>query len=253
MTYDKALSTLGAVTANTRAKAIAVLDHCQATLGRTPGVLWGMGSGSEHGTGRAIDFMTSQNGRGLDDELGNCIADYLLAHGAAFGLAWIIWRQRIYPGSGAFVASMGYPANPAGGWRTMEDRGSTTQNHMDHVHALFGVDTAIAGGSTSPASSGAPALPAWSLPAGHFYGLISGPEQSHGGYYQAERPVIRAIQQRLIAKGYVPGITRVSDGWADGLFEQPTATAVAAFQHAEMPGTQYWGQVWSDDYAQLAK
>lgn len=256
MAYENALSTLGNVTANTRAKAIAVLDHCQATLGRTPGVLWGMGSGSEHGTGRAVDFMTSQNGRGLDDELGNCIADYLLSRGAEFGLAWIIWRQRIYPGSSSFVAYAGYGANPNGGWRSMEDRGSTTQNHYDHVHVMFGVDTAISGSSTSPppASADLPALPQpFPLARDHYYGLITGPDTSHGGYYAAEKPVIKIIQQRLIGKGYVPGISNIASGWADGLFEQETADAVTRFQKAEMPGTTYFGQVWWDDYAQLSK
>jgi hypothetical protein len=34
----------------------------------------------------------------------------------------VIWRQRIYDMRGS------------GGWRQMEDRGSVTQNHYDHVH-----------------------------------------------------------------------------------------------------------------------
>lgn len=100
----------------------------------------------------------------------------------------------------------------------------------------------------------APALPQpFPLPRDHYYGLVTGPERSHGGYYAAERPVVKIIQQRLIAKGYVPGITDINSPWADGLFEQPTFDAVARFQRAEMPGTQYYGQVWWDDYAQLAK
>lgn len=87
----------------------------------------------------------------------------------------------------------------------------------------------------------------------HYFGLISGPENSHGGYYGGEQPYIRQIQRRLISKGYVTGITDIYSSWADGIFEQPTADAVTRFQHAEMPGTQFYGQVWADDYAQLAK
>jgi hypothetical protein len=34
----------------------------------------------------------------------------------------VIWRQRINSGTG---------------WRAMEDRGSITQNHYDHVHVSF--------------------------------------------------------------------------------------------------------------------
>ena len=109
----------------------------------------------------------------------------------------------------------------------------------------------------TPAKPVAPTVPAlpqpFPLPRDHYYGLVTGPERSHGGYYAAERPVVKIIQQRLIAKGYVPGVTDVNSPWADGLFEQPTLDAVARFQRAEMPGTQYYGQVWWDDYAQLAK
>ena len=141
--FTKPLSTLGNVTPNTRAKAIAVMEHCESRLGRWPGVLWGVGSSSEHATGRAVDFMISQNGRGLDTELGNVIADYLLDNGDRFGVAWLIWRQRIYPAYGSFVTYGNFIANPGGGWRLTEDRGSTTQNHYDHIHVLFGIDRAI--------------------------------------------------------------------------------------------------------------
>ena len=89
------------------------------------------------------------------------------------------------------------------------------------------------------------------MPTNEWFGDINGPNASHGGYYEHERPDIQAIQQRLIAKGYVAGITDPNSGWADGLFEQPTIDSVAAFQRAEMPGTQYYGQVWSDDWSQL--
>lgn len=105
-----------------------------------------------------------------------------------------------------------------------------------------------------PVSASAPALPQpFPLRHDHYYGLITGPDQSHGGYYDSEKPVVKIIQQRLIAKGYVPGITDINSSWADGIFEQPTADAVAAFQRAEMPGTTYYGQVWWDDYAKLSQ
>lgn len=93
--------------------------------------------------------------------------------------------------------------------------------------------------------------PPFPLPRNEYFGLITGPKQSHGGYYATERPWVKLIQQTLIRKGYVPGITDPSNSWADGIFEQPTADAVARFQRAEMPGTQYYGQVWWDDWARL--
>lgn len=61
------------------------------------------------------------------------------------------------------------------------------------------------------------------------------------------------IQQRLIAKGYVPRINNWRSGWADGLFEGATVEAVTRFQRREMPGTRYFGRVWADDYRQLAE
>lgn len=82
--------------------------------------------------------------------------------------------------------------------------------------------------------------------------MITGPNEPHGGINGAERRVIKIIQQRLIVKGYVPGVSDVNSPWADGVFEQPTADAATRFQRAEMPGTQFYGQVWADDYAQLA-
>lgn len=99
-----------------------------------------------------------------------------------------------------------------------------------------------------PPSSGAPA---WPLREDHWFGDINGPDQSHGGFYENERQWVRMIQQALIRKGYVPGITDPNHGWADGKFEQPTIKAVAQWQRDHMRGTTYFGQVWSDDWAKL--
>jgi hypothetical protein len=49
----------------------------------------------------------------------------------------------------------------------------------------------------------------------------------------------------------VPGHSNHDDGWADGKFEQPTIEAVTRFQRAHLPGTQFYGQVWSDDWVVL--
>jgi hypothetical protein len=71
----------------------------------------------EHSSGRAIDIMTSDSG------LGDAIAAFLQAHAAEFNLYDIIWQQRIWT-----------PERASEGWRPMEDRGSATANHFDHVH-----------------------------------------------------------------------------------------------------------------------
>lgn len=90
------------------------------------------------------------------------------------------------------------------------------------------------------------------MPSFHFFGLVTGPAKSHGGYYVQERADVKAIQQRLIVLGYVPGITNPNSSWADGIFEQPTKDAVAAWQRKNYAATtSYYGEVWSDDWRHL--
>lgn len=74
-----------------------------------------------HPAGRALDFMCSRS-------QGDGIADFLLANAEALGVQHVIWLQRY--------------REPGGDWEPMEDRGSPTQNHMDHVHAKFGLTAA---------------------------------------------------------------------------------------------------------------
>ena len=57
-----------------------------------------------------------------DRAKGDQLADYVLANRARMGVKYVIWKQRINHGSG---------------WVPMEDRGSNTANHFDHVHASF--------------------------------------------------------------------------------------------------------------------
>lgn len=70
----------------------------------------------EHGQGRAIDVMVS-------GELGWEIAEFLRDNYAALGIEYIIYAQKIWS-----VERSGE------GWRGMENRGSATANHYDHVH-----------------------------------------------------------------------------------------------------------------------
>jgi peptidoglycan hydrolase-like protein with peptidoglycan-binding domain len=95
---------------------------------------------------------------------------------------------------------------------------------------------------------------------GRYYGSIDGPGNSLGGFNAAERPAIKLIQQQLIFLGFVPGQTNINSGWADGIFDTkgggvgrgPTSQAVTRFQKKYMPNTQYYGQVWYDDWQKLA-
>jgi hypothetical protein len=112
-------------------------------------------------------------------------------------------------------------------------------------------------GMIAPESALGPRLPAWTLPGGHYYGLITGPARSHGGFYLGERPMIKLIQQRLIYKGYVPTVVPSRWGvstWADGVFERETFDAVRRFQRRELPHiTTRFGEVWQDDYERLSR
>jgi hypothetical protein len=74
------------------------------------------GDSGEHGTGQALDIMIS-------GDPGWEVAEYVRANAGQLGVSYVIYAQKIWS------------ADRAGeGWRYMEDRGSTTANHYDHVH-----------------------------------------------------------------------------------------------------------------------
>jgi hypothetical protein len=68
----------------------------------------------EHSTGQAVDFMISSSSQG------DAIAAWVQSHVGEFNVKYVIWQQRYW--------------EPGGSWKLMEDRGSPTANHMDHVH-----------------------------------------------------------------------------------------------------------------------
>ncbi len=82
----------------------------------------GRAGDGDHGAGLALDLMMP------NATLGDAVADYVLAHQQSFGVTYVIWQQRY---------------NDGGGWSMMEDRGSPTQNHMDHVHVSFAPSTDV--------------------------------------------------------------------------------------------------------------
>ncbi|WP_329520909.1 coiled-coil domain-containing protein [Spirillospora sp. NBC_01491] len=83
------------------------------------------GDPQDHGTGTACDFMESTGGNMPSASAkahGDAVANYVIANASRLGIKYVIWRQRIYDMRGS------------GAWKAMEDRGSVTQNHFDHVH-----------------------------------------------------------------------------------------------------------------------
>jgi len=70
----------------------------------------------EHAQGLAIDIMVSGS-RGWE------VAEFLRANYAELGISYLMYSQKIWS------------VDRAGeGWRYVEDRGSVTANHYDHVH-----------------------------------------------------------------------------------------------------------------------
>jgi hypothetical protein len=95
-------------------------QEIERVFGPMPGGIGGVGSrpnASDHPSGHALDFMTMNN-----QALGNRVKDYLAMHAARMLVKYLIFKQQI---------------NEGNGWKGMEDRGSPTANHMDHVHASF--------------------------------------------------------------------------------------------------------------------
>jgi hypothetical protein len=104
------LGNVGGMTPN----AIAVINAVKAEFpGSGPFGGYRPGDPLDHGTGHAVDVMCSTTE-------GNEIAAFLQAHAGELNIKYLIWRQRIW--------------YPGGSWQGMEDRGSATANHYDHVH-----------------------------------------------------------------------------------------------------------------------
>ncbi|KAG8848967.1 hypothetical protein FRC20_002412 [Serendipita sp. 405] len=61
---------------------------------------------------------------------GRPIAEWVMNHRKDINLKYVIWGQKIWNPSRDAV-------KPWSQWRDMEDRGSITANHWDHVHVSF--------------------------------------------------------------------------------------------------------------------
>lgn len=114
----------------------------------------------------------------------------------------------------------------------------------------------IPAGGSAVMPPGNPGKFTWNLLAGHYYGNIAGPSNSHGGYNVSEQDEVRNIQQWLIYRGCVSGVPSsqwASSGWADGRWEGATDTAMITFHNRHYPNQPHPAQCWSDDYNMLAR
>lgn len=105
--------------AGLQANVAAFKEEVASKFGVTSFSLYRAGDTGDHGTGKAVDFMVP-----VGSQLGDDIANYSIANMAANGISYVIWEQQIY-------------GDWNNTWTPMEDRGSTTANHYDHVHVSF--------------------------------------------------------------------------------------------------------------------
>ncbi|MET3945318.1 peptidoglycan DD-metalloendopeptidase family protein [Corynebacterium mucifaciens] len=92
----------------------------------------------DHPSGRAVDIMIPDYDSESGKQLGDAVRDYLYANRDAFNIDYMIWRQQFIPSEGESYQ--------------MDDRGSPTENHYDHVHV-----TTAGGGAPAPGQSYGPA------------------------------------------------------------------------------------------------
>ena len=108
---------------------------------------------NEHSSGQALDVMIPNASSPQGKALGDQISQYVLAHAKELGVDYTIWQHGQH--------------NPDGSFQMYPDRGSPTQNHMDHVH----IHTTRSDGSTSPsdllASGAVPSRGSVSTPIGN--------------------------------------------------------------------------------------
>ena len=77
----------------------------------------------EHARGLALDVMVPGWGTPAGQKLGDRIALWVSDHAPDYRVSYTVWRQHYQP----------FPANVYQA-ALMEDRGSPTANHLDHLH-----------------------------------------------------------------------------------------------------------------------
>jgi len=131
--YSTVSAKLGKVQPATKSISLEIFDAA-AAAGHEIWYMWGMGSSSEHATGRALDLMVR------NEAAGDWIRNYIWKNRRRLRLQHVIWEQHI-------TSTVTQP----GVRRKMADRGSVTENHYDHVHVLF-----FAGDYQKPGSPSSP-------------------------------------------------------------------------------------------------
>ncbi len=143
----------------------------------------------DHPSGRALDIMIPNYSSKDGVALGDSVMQFLMKNADALGVEYTIWRQTY--------------RNTSGQSNLMEDRGSDTQNHMDHVHVTSkggkpkgGVDTAPAGLSL-PSGVNVSGLDGVGVPSGGSSALGSATSASGGSYRAATDDELKASSGKV--------------------------------------------------------
>ncbi|WKV22168.1 endolysin [Mycobacteroides phage 8UZL] len=148
----------------------------------------------EHSSGNAIDIMIPNWQTPQGKALGDSVKAFIVKNAEALGLDGLIWQQR----------SFGYGGSLTGDGKKMGDRGSPTQNHMDHLHVMLGkgrgagaqavsapsVPLITGGVNGSIAASGAPSI---------LKGSTSG-AGGGGSYYEVDPKKVREAEDKVTDK-----------------------------------------------------
>lgn len=137
----------------------------------------------EHSSGNALDVMVPGWDTPEGILLGNQVAGFLAKNREQLGLDGFIWRQTGYGYGGSFTDG-----------KAMSDRGSPTQNHMDHLHVMLGK-----GRGSGAAAVGLPTS-SISLPSASGMSSSGGTSGRGGGAAGARR--VREAQDRVSDRNF---------------------------------------------------
>lgn len=156
------------------------------------------GDPQDHGQGLALDVMVPDGSK-----LGDDVAQFAIDNMEAAGITYIIWKQRFYMG----VDNKYGAANT---WNKMEDRGSKTENHFDHVHISFGAskgsgDIKDGGSSSSSSSSSKKSVDSSTYGFGDLTDEVTSWAKSYSGFTFIGDSLGVGVEPKL--KGYFPNST----------------------------------------------
>ena len=143
---------------------------------------------NEHFSGQALDVMIPDWGSPSGKAYGDQVAKYMLDNAAALGIDYILWQQRQWNADGTSSA--------------MGDRGSPTENHMDHVHAHTVKSPQLPGAATPRAPAPTTSLPG----SGAMSGAIGGTPGLSSGIDTSRLNVGSQSLNNAYGPGFEPGI-----------------------------------------------